>query len=111
MSYLSETIQGWVSAAPNLKMDCVLMPAQPFQITFPSVARPQCWQRKDMERRKMLVIVLLSSVKSSKGSSGYIHSKFSDTITGILLSIRGRVLKTPVGLIHVAAMGKFTGLF
>jgi hypothetical protein len=35
---MSETIQGCVSAVLNLTMDCALMPAQPFQITFPSVA-------------------------------------------------------------------------
>jgi len=64
-----------------------------------------------MERRKMLVIVFLSSVKSNKGPLSYIRGKFSDTVTGILLSTRGRVLKTPVGLIHVAALGKPAGLF
>jgi hypothetical protein len=43
MSNLSETIQGCVSAVLYLTMDCLLMPAQPFQITFPSVVRLQCW--------------------------------------------------------------------
>jgi hypothetical protein len=46
-----------------------------------------------------------------RGPSSYIRGKFSDTITGILLSTRGRVLKTLVGLIHVAAVGKLIGLF
>jgi hypothetical protein len=68
VSNLSENIQGWVSAVLTLTMECVLMPAQPFQTTFPSAARLQCWERKDIERRKMLVIVFLSSVKSNKGA-------------------------------------------
>ena len=41
MSNLSETMQGGISTVLTLTTDCVLMPAQPFQITFPSVARPQ----------------------------------------------------------------------
>ena len=64
--------------------------------------------RKKKDARHRLSVF---SKKQQRGPSSYIRSKFSDTITGILLSTRGTVLKAAVGLIHVAAVGKLTGQF
>ena len=64
-----------------------------------------------MERRKMLVIVFLSSVKSNKVAVKLHSWQILRHRNRYIVKYKRGVVKTSVGLIHVAAVGKPAGLF